>query len=182
MVRYAATPSNPAKASKSRGSYLRVHFKNTREVAAAIKGLKLSKAYAYLNNVTEQKQCIPFRRFNGGVGRTAQAKEFGTTQGRWPVKSVKFVVDLLKNAESNAEAKGLNVEELFISSVVVNQAPKHRRRTYRAHGRINPFMSHPCHIEVVLAEKDEVAPRAADKKVVKLNARQLARNARLNRA
>jgi large subunit ribosomal protein L17e len=65
--------------------------------------MKLSKAYAYLNNVKEHKQCIPFRKFNGGVGRTAQAKEFGTTQGRWPVKSVKFILDLLKNAESNAE-------------------------------------------------------------------------------
>ncbi|CEP07135.1 hypothetical protein [Parasitella parasitica] len=182
MVRYAATPANPAKAAKSRGSYLRVHFKNTHEVAAAVKGLKLSKAYAYLNNVTEHKQVIPFRRFNGGVGRASQAKEFGTTQGRWPVKSVKFVTDLLKNAESNAEAKGLNVEELYISSIVVNQAPKHRRRTYRAHGRINPFMSSPSHIEVVLTEKDEVVARAADKKVVKLNARQLARNARLGRA
>ncbi|KAI8379667.1 50S ribosomal protein L22 [Radiomyces spectabilis] len=182
MVRYAATAANPAKASKSRGSYLRVHFKNTHEVAAAIKGLKLSKAYSYLNNVKEHKQCIPFRRFNGGVGRTAQAKEFGTTQGRWPVKSVKFVLDLLKNAESNAEAKGLNVEELYISSIVVNQAPKHRRRTYRAHGRINPFMTSPCHIEVILNEKDEVVPRATDKKVVRLNARQLARKNRLARA
>jgi len=80
------------------------------------------------------------------------------------------------------QAKGLNVDELYISSIVVNQAPKHRRRTYRAHGRINPFMSSPSHIEVVLTEKDEVVPRADDKKVVKLNARQLARNARLARA
>ena len=67
--------------------------------------MKLSKAYAYLNNVKEHKQCIPFRRFNGGVGRTAQAKEFGATQGRWPVKSVKSILDLLKNAESNAEVR-----------------------------------------------------------------------------
>ena len=96
--------------------------------------MKLSKAYSYLQNVTEHKQVIPFRHFNGGVGRTAQAKEFKATQGRWPVKSVKFITDLLKNAESNAEAKGLNVEELYISSIIVNHAPKHRRRTYRAHG------------------------------------------------
>ena len=25
---------------------------------------------------------------------------------------------------------------------------KTRRRTYRAHGRINPYQGHPCHIEV----------------------------------
>ncbi|KAI8062466.1 50S ribosomal protein L22 [Gongronella butleri] len=182
MVRYAATPANPSKAAKARGAYLRVHFKNTHEVAVAVQGLKLSKAYTYLNNVSEHKQCIPFRRFNGGIGRTAQAKEFGTTQGRWPAKSVKFITELLKNAESNAEAKGLDVEQLYISSVIVNQAPKHRRRTYRAHGRINPYMTSPSHIEVILTEKNSDVPKATDKKVARLNARQLARNARAARA
>lgn len=58
-----------------------MHFKNTRETAAAVSGMKLKKAYAYLGNVAEKKQCIPFRRFNGGVGRTQQATEFKTTQG-----------------------------------------------------------------------------------------------------
>lgn len=71
----------------------------------AIKGMKLTKAFQYLGDVAEHKQCIPFRRFNGGVGRTAQAKVFGVSQGRWPVKSVKFIVDLLKNAKSNAEVR-----------------------------------------------------------------------------
>jgi len=71
----------------------------------AIKGMRLSKAFQYLGDVLEHKQCIPFRRFNGGVGRTAQAKAFGVTQGRWPEKSVRFITDLLKNAKSNAEAR-----------------------------------------------------------------------------
>lgn len=95
--------------AKARGSYLRVHFKNTRETAAAIKGMKLKEAYKYLGAVQEHKRCIPFRRFKGGVGRTAQAKEFGVTQGRWPVKSVQFLLDLLKNAESNAEVRDIYV-------------------------------------------------------------------------
>ncbi|GAC76365.1 dipeptidyl aminopeptidase [Moesziomyces antarcticus T-34] len=82
-VRYAFDDSKLVeKTAKSRGEYLRVHFKNTRETAAAVNGLKLQKAYAYLGNVVEKKQCIPFRRFNGGVGRTQQAKEFKTTQGK----------------------------------------------------------------------------------------------------
>lgn len=61
----------------------------------------------------------------------------GSSQtGRWPVKSVNFLLRLLKNAESNADAKELAVEELIIKNIVVNQAPKTRRRTYRAHGRM----------------------------------------------
>lgn len=36
-----------------------------------------------------------------------------------------------------------------------------RRRTYRAHGRINPYMSSPCHIEVCLVEKEQAFAKAA---------------------
>ena len=59
-------------ACKARGQDLRVHFKNTRETAQAIKGMHLKKALRYLNDVIEKKQIIPFRRFCGGVGRKAQ--------------------------------------------------------------------------------------------------------------
>ncbi|KAG0042811.1 60S ribosomal protein L17 [Gryganskiella cystojenkinii] len=178
MVRYAATPANSSKTALSRGSYLRVHFKNTREVAAAISGMKLSKALTYLADVKEHKQAIPFRRFNGGIGRTAQAKPFGMTMARWPAKSCEFVLDLLKNAESNAEVKGLEQEALVIKHIQVNQAPRQRRRTYRAHGRINPYMSSPCHIEIILAEENESVKREVEAKKPKLNARQLAARAR----
>ncbi|OMO88183.1 Ribosomal protein L22/L17 [Corchorus olitorius] len=156
MVKYSREPDNPTKSCKARGSDLRVHFKNTRETAFAIRKLPLGKAKRYLEDVIAHKQAIPFRRFCGGVGRTAQAKNrHSNGQGRWPVKSAKFILDLLKNAESNAEVKGLDVDTLFISHIQVNQAQKQRRRTYRAHGRINPYMSSPCHIELILSEKEE---------------------------
>lgn len=51
--------------------------------AVASTGLKLTKAYQYLGDVKEHKQVIPFRRFNGGVGRASQAKQFGATQGEF---------------------------------------------------------------------------------------------------
>jgi len=44
-------------------------------------GMKLTKAYSYLGDVQEHKQVVPFRRFNGGVGRASQAKQFKATQG-----------------------------------------------------------------------------------------------------
>lgn len=37
-----------------------------------------------------------------------------------------------------------------------------RRRTYRAHGRINPYMSTPSHLEVILTEKDDVVSKVKD--------------------
>ena len=68
--------------------------------------MPLNRATAYLKNVLKKSEIIPFRRFMGGVGRHAQAKVHGTSQGRWPTKSCNFLLDLLKNAESNAEYKG----------------------------------------------------------------------------
>merc|ERR1712241_628934 len=136
----------------------RVHGKNTRETAQAIKKMPLLRAVRYLKNVVEQKEFVPFRRFMGGVGRHAQAKNHGGhsgSLGRWPKKSAEFLLHLLKNAESNAEFKGLDVELLVVENIQVNRAPKMRSRTYRAHGRINPYMSSPCHIEVCLVEKEQ---------------------------
>ncbi|CAA7387980.1 unnamed protein product [Spirodela intermedia] len=160
MVKYSREPGNPTKSAKAMGQDLRVHFKNTRETAHAIRKLPLGKAKRYLEDVIAHKQAIPFTRFCGGVGRTAQAKNrHPNGQGRWPAKSAKFILDLLKNAESNAEVKGLDVDTLYISHIQVNQAQKQRRRTYRAHGRINPYMSSPCHIELVLSEKEEAVQK-----------------------
>ncbi len=90
---------------QARGSDLRVHFKNTREGAMALRKMELGKAKHYLEEVLAHRRVIPFHRFCGGVGRTAQAKQEGSTtaQGRWPKKSCEFLLGLLKNAESNAE-------------------------------------------------------------------------------
>merc|ERR1712216_804097 len=127
------------KCAKAKGSDLRVHFKNTRESAMAIRGMGLNEARSYLEAVIDRKRCIVC------VGRTAQAKAEGSTngQGRWPVKSCKFLLDLLRNAASNAEAKGLDTDEMVVEHIQVQQAMHQRRRTYRAHGRINPYQSSP---------------------------------------
>ncbi|ORY92579.1 hypothetical protein BCR35DRAFT_285925 [Leucosporidium creatinivorum] len=234
----------------SKGTYLRVHYKNTRETAAALHNLELSQAITYLEDVQAHRQCIPFRRHNGAVGRTAQAKKHGVVQGRWPVKSAKFLLGLLKNAQANAEVNGLDVNELTgmflcagselwireltlaffshslhflllsiyshhppryrtphsptyaslpalsfpflplgapspfplprlspllpstsssplfttitVSRLSVQQAPKTHRRTYRAHGRMNPYKGHPCHIEVILAPLGVEIPKAEE--------------------
>lgn len=95
-----------------------------------------------------------------GLASRFQAKVHGTSQGRWPKKSAEFLLHLLKNAESNAEYKGLDADHLVVDHILVNRAPKMRRRTYRAHGRINPYMSSPCHIEVVLVEKEQSFSKA----------------------
>lgn len=88
---------------------------------------------------------------------------------RWPQKATKIVLDLLKNAEANAEMKGLDVDDLVIKHAQTNRAQKQRRRTYRAHGRINPYMSSPAHIEIVLCKyTDPVKKEMGREKPLKL--------------
>lgn len=117
--------------SQARGSDLRVHFKNTREAAFALRKKDLQKAKRYLEDVLAHKRCIPFRRFAGKVGRTAQARNEGSTtdQGRWPVKSCEFLLNLLKNAESNAEVRGAGLHSVRSSGAGVAAG---RRQQWRS--------------------------------------------------
>lgn len=125
----------------------------------------LKKAQAYLAAVLEHKRCVPFTKYDGATGRTGQAREFGLTHGRWPEKSVKFIQQLLQNAASNAETKRLDVEKLVVKRVDVNQAMRGRRRTFRAHGRINAYLSSNCHVEIYCEEvRDRVKKEKTEKK------------------
>lgn len=128
MVRYSYEPKteDDSRTCKARGSHWRVHFKNTHEVCQAIKGMTLARAQAYLRNVIAKKEIVPFRRFNGSVGRHAQAKAFGCVQGRWPKKSCEMILHLLHNAFSNGvskDIKGGEASRLYIKHIQVIHSP-----------------------------------------------------------
>lgn len=172
MVKYSKDIDSSTAISKARGSHLRVHFKHCREVTNTIKGMPLATAKKFLEDVQQYKQAVPFTKFTGGIGRHAQLKQMKTpgSKGRWPQKATRIILDLLKNAEANAEMRGLDVDELVVDHAQSNRAQVQRRRTYRAHGRINPYMSHPAHIEIILAKpEDGVKKGDQTEKPVKLS-------------
>merc|ERR1712137_146099 len=146
-----------------------VSTSRTHKTAMAIKGMNIRKAQSYLGDVVEKKQAVAFRKFTGGVGRHAQGKNVRApgSQSRWPEKSARILLDLLQNASANAENKGLEVDNLVVSHIQVNQAPLQRRRCYRAHGRINPFMSSPCHVKMILTEKEQAVPKPSNDRQLK---------------
>merc|ERR1719234_2732533 len=65
-----------------------------------------------------------------------------------------------RSSPSGVSWEDLDADHLIIEHIQVNRAAKMRRRTYRAHGRINPYMSSPCHIEITLVEKEQAFARA----------------------
>ena len=120
----------------------------------------LTKAEEYLKDVLDHKRCIPFSRYDHSVGRCSAAIQFGLTKGRYPEKSVRIMLNLLKNAKANAETKKLNVEKVIIKNVLVNHATEGRRRTYRAHGSINAYCSSNCHVDIICEELKEPVKKA----------------------
>lgn len=148
----------------AKGSNLRVHFKNTRETGAALKGMSLKRAQQFLKNVISKTEIVPFTRFKYGVSRKSQVKSSKkSSTGRWPSKSANKLLEILKNAESNAIHKNLDTNAIFIDRIEVNRAIKGRRRTFRAHGRINSFNSNPCHIKISLVQRKKAIPKCFTK-------------------
>lgn len=68
----------------------------------------------------------------------------------------------------------MELEKVVVTHVNCNQAPKMRRRTYRAHGRINAYMSSPAHVELIAEEKADEVAKGDDKPQVRLSRKQIA--------
>ena len=127
----------------------------------------LTKAEEYLKDVLEHKRCIPYSRYDHSIGRCSAAIQFGLTKGRYPEKSVRIMLNLLKNAKANGEVKGLKDDKILIKNVLVNHATEGRRRTYRAHGSINAYCSSNCHVDIICEEvKDNVKKEKKEEKKV----------------
>lgn len=134
----------------------RVHFKPMFETGRAIKGMKAQKAIEYLEQVIAHKRAVPFFRYNEGVAHHEQGHEFGCPQARWPEKSCKLFIKLLKNALASApQQPGINVDNLIVAHVQCNRGQMYRyRRIHQAHGRVKSYASPPTNVQIVLAEPE----------------------------
>lgn len=137
--------------------------------------MKIKKAIQHMDRVMAHTAIIPYKKHSGGIGRASQAgKVYGVPFGRWPEKACKAVKELLINLQANAETKRLDVEKCVINHVVVQRAVQGRRRTYRAHGRISPYLASNCHIEFHCTEKGGEVKKG-DKPQARITKKQAAR-------
>ena len=124
--------------------------KKTREVCHAIKGRNLQKAKDYLERVLEFKEPVPFKRHKG---HQAHRRGKGYGPGRYPIKSAKVVLALLKDVENNAEYKGLDIDKCRIIHAAVNKGRVYKKFIPRAFGRSSPYYSTRSHIEIAIVEE-----------------------------
>lgn len=151
----AAQALDKDKTALASGRDLRVSPKNTREVCNTIKDMKLSQAKEYLEQVILLKTPVPFRRFNKKCAHRHGMQRWNYEKGRFPEKAARMVYEVLVNAESNAEYKGLDSERLKIIHTAVMRGRTVRRYIQRAHGRSTPYFRTLSHIEIVLQEMEK---------------------------
>lgn len=139
---------DPARTAVASGRDLRVSYKDTVEVLNAIRGKRLEEAVKVLNDIISMRRPIPYRRFNRKVGHKK-----AIASGRFPVKAAKAVLDVLKNAEANAEYKGLDTTRLWVVHAAAHKGSKIKGYMPRAFGRATPWFEQLVHVEIGLEER-----------------------------
>lgn len=148
-IKYAYN-EDAGKVAKAAGRSLKISPKHSREICNALRGMEVEEAKDYLEDVMEKKQAVPFKRHNKKVGHRRGLKGWPT--GRYPVKAAGQILDVLINAEANAEYKGLDTENLEIVHISSHRGYVIRGWTPRAFGRASPFNTPTTHIQIVLGE------------------------------
>ncbi|MCL5983420.1 MAG: 50S ribosomal protein L22 [Candidatus Thermoplasmatota archaeon] len=136
--------------ARARGVELPISPKKSYEVLNAIRGLPLDRARKILEDAEQLKKAIPFRRYNQET-----AHHTGVGPGRFPKKVAHQVLQVLKNAEANAEYEGLDTDRLYVHVAASSRGRIIKARMPRAHGRATNWNEQTTHIEIVLAEEKE---------------------------
>ena len=134
--------------SKAMGSELHISPKKSRELCKAIKGMRTTIARKYLEDVVSMKQAVPFNRHNDSLGH----KKGPMAAGRYPVNVAKEFLKILKNAESNAEYKGLSPSHMVIAHTAAKRGRVIHGMRPRARGRASPKNTETVNIEMIISE------------------------------
>ncbi len=137
--------------AKAVGLSLPISRKESINICNSIRGMNLQKAKKLLQDVIALKKPIAYTVYNADVGHKA-----GMAAGRFPVSSCKQILSILKNAEANAQFKGLSTGNLLIKHANAQKGP-----TAHHFGR-QRTKAKRTHIELVV---EEVKKQEAVKKV-----------------
>ncbi|MBS1263130.1 MAG: 50S ribosomal protein L22 [Methanonatronarchaeales archaeon] len=134
--------------ARAYGQELRCSPKHCVEISREIRGMDLGAAKAYLRRVQNQKQAVPFKRHNRGVGHRR-----GGGPGRYPEKAAGKVLEVLESAEGNAVEQGLDGGSLKVEHIAAHRGRTFEGWTPRAFGRSSPKNRRTTNLEVVLKER-----------------------------
>ncbi len=145
-----ATEFDPATTAKAMAYEINVSPKHCIEILRQLRGMKVARAKAYLQNVIDKKESVPFKRFARNVGHKRHQSGWGS--GRYPVKASKEILKLVKHAEANAEYKGLEPENMAIVHATSKKGRVVQGVMPRAMGRATPWNIETVTVEIILGE------------------------------
>ena len=149
MRGYTYRSQSGVNVARARGIELPISPKKAYEVLNAIRGLDVERARTFLEEVVALKRAVPFRRYNQET-----AHHPGTGPGRFPKKVAQNILNVLKNAEQNAEYDGLDAERLYVKVAASARGRILSAQMPRAHGHADPWNEQTTNIEIVLAERE----------------------------
>jgi large subunit ribosomal protein L22 len=130
-----------------------ISIKHSKAIARAIKGMTVADAEAYLHDVIDEKQSVPFKQHNSGVGHRSDID--GWDAGRYPEKASEDFLKLIENARNNADEQGFEGEAMTIKHVAAHKVGERQGRKPRAFGRADPWNTTLCDVELIIEEDEE---------------------------
>jgi large subunit ribosomal protein L22 len=138
------------KTARSQGHELHVSPRHCVEICRELRGRSLVEAKSYLEAITKMKTPVPFKRHRSGVGHRAGMR--GWDAGRYPQKAAREILTALRNAEANAEYKGLDTERMLVVHSLARTGRVIEGRMPRAMGRATAKNTATVTVEIVLQE------------------------------
>lgn len=137
----------PEKSAIARGIDLNISLKDAVNVAHHLKGKRLAAARDILEKGIKKEVPIPYFRYLDSVSHKR-----GIGPGRYPVRALKAIQDVLDNAEANAEFKNLDTDNLVVVHIAATKGRMVKKYLPKAHGRAAPWFKDLINVEVVLEE------------------------------
>jgi len=140
------------------GMALPISTKQAIEICTFIRGKKLERAKVIMDNVINEREAIPFKRFTDGIGH----RKGSLAGGRYPMKACTEILKMLNSAQANAQFKGLSSSDLIVRHISAQRAS-----TTWHYGRRRAKAKRTT-IELVLTEKAGAKPKTEEKATPKV--------------
>ncbi len=141
---------DPDKTAKAYGKELNISPKKSVEVCRMLRNKDAEAALNILDQIIAKERAVPYRKHKKSI-----AHQKGTGPGGYPIKVAKKIKYLIEEAQSNAEDKGLDADEMKIIALSAHRGEVTKSRRPRAQGRSTPFYRRTTNIEIILEEKED---------------------------
>ncbi len=138
---------DPDRTAKAYGYELHCSKKDSMNIARAIKNMSLNDAKKYLEDVRDKKRPLPTL-----VHKKKRAHKKGVGPGSYPKKAAEYILNILKNAENNAEYKGFDPENMKIIHASAYGGRVIKGIMPRAQGRATDKNTHTTNFEIIIEE------------------------------